>query len=252
MQSYNMTPHKPTIIFLPGWGFNASAWETTATLLPNINPIYYELPVLKNSPASLEAIITLLSQNASRLPDNSIIAGWSLGGMLGTLLCHHFPHKFAGLITIATTPQFLASSSWAGVTESVADYFKTAVQANTQDLLHRFRKLVAFPDNQRVLFKALSRHTSTVHDCLSLNHLLNCLFTFDLRDTLRQMTQPVMHIYGRRDAILPAQCPEQMQAYYPKATIHTLDDAGHALLLSHASTLATHISHFIENIDAGV
>ena len=81
------------LILLPGWAFSSAALEPLAELLrdrqPRLQVDIAPLPTLDRPEAWLDEL-------DARLPVDSWLAGWSLGGMLATQLCQEAGGSWEG------------------------------------------------------------------------------------------------------------------------------------------------------------
>src|SRR6185437_7207485 len=89
-----------TIVFLPGWGFQASIGRE---FLP---PQTYliDLPIVKTSIPCIETICNHIEEEMQLT--HPILIGWSLGGLLSIKLYQRNPNAYKALILITSTPCF--------------------------------------------------------------------------------------------------------------------------------------------------
>lgn len=198
------------LIFLPGFGYRASVFSHLAPYFPEYQLHFADLPPLNEA-----ALITF----AQQLPARSVLAGWSLGGLIAIQLCAKFPERFEKLVLLASTPKFLAATDWPGIHPDNFSHLKNSLQD--------FHKLVCFPS--RTARQHFANHTGDA-PLTSLDYL----YETDCRREYASLSQPVLSIAGDRDAILPASGTEHIQG------------AGHALFYTHAAEVCSRIRNFLE------
>ncbi len=93
------------LVLLPGWAFGPAALQPLCQALseqsPDLEVVVEPLPELADADAWLDEL-------DRRLPRNTWLAGWSLGGMLATQLAARRGDACRGLLTIASNPCFRA------------------------------------------------------------------------------------------------------------------------------------------------
>jgi pimeloyl-ACP methyl ester esterase len=228
-------PHN--LVFLPGWGFKASVWETIGARFPSHHVMYCDLPALND-----RSLSSVIDEIGNHLPDNAVIIGWSLGGMLGAMLCEQYIAKCRSLITVSSSPKFVSDHTWQCVSKTEAAQFTKTFTEDTDQLLKSFRKWVAFPQLTELGY--LNQHM--IDDKSLLADYLDILMNEDFRRFYQSLTLPVTHIFGGRDAILPADLLTQMRNNYSYADIQTIEGAGHAPFITHSEEFINVVNRFLE------
>jgi pimeloyl-[acyl-carrier protein] methyl ester esterase len=96
------------IVLLHGWGVNSAVFEPLKQALSEYRVHYVDLPGFGNSDPIEGDIHDWVAALATQLPDNAIWLGWSLGGLVATQVALTFPTKIKALITVASSPCFMA------------------------------------------------------------------------------------------------------------------------------------------------
>ena len=87
------------------------------------------------------------------------------------------------------------------------------------------------------------------YDKESLLYYLKLLFHTDVRDEYASITIPTLHLLGGKEAIVAVQ-EGQLKALNPNVKVCTLENAGHALFLTHQNECIHHVECFLkENHD---
>ena len=217
------------LVFLPGWGYQASVLSVMTPYFPDMGLHFCDLPVRTTSSAF-----------ADELPRHATLIAWSLGGLTAIRLCAQFPEKFTRLILLASSPKFTADTDWPGITDERANSFLSAAQFDLQETIGHFHQLVSLPSTSRLMRKHLAAHAHHTSNKELLLAGLHDLFTADLRVPLKQLSQPTLIINGERDAILPA----------IPACHHLIPDGGHAFFFTHTEIACAHIHTFLETSHA--
>jgi pimeloyl-[acyl-carrier protein] methyl ester esterase len=217
------------LVFLPGWGYQASVLTVMAPYFSDMNLHFCDLPDR-----------AALSSFADALPRHATLIAWSLGGLTAIRLCAQFPAQFTRLILLASSPKFTADADWPGIQRERAHTFLSAAQLDIQQTIHHFHQLVSLPSASRLMRKHLAAHAHHTMNRELLLAQLHDLFAADLRIQLKQLSQPTLIINGERDAILPA----------TPLCKHIIPDAGHAFFFTHTEIVSAHIHTFLETSHA--
>ncbi|WP_374427185.1 malonyl-ACP O-methyltransferase BioC [Ideonella dechloratans] len=238
-------PGLPALFCVHGFASNAQIWRPLAEVLGDRFALHaVDLPGCGESPAGdddLDAVIDELLRSA---PVGAIWVGWSLGGMLAlAAAARAAPRMVSGVVTVASSPKFLASTDWpAGVPQELFD----AVYAGTDDVAGTLRRfggleLKGCPGSElRQHLKWLQTHAQQpAPDSSTLRAELDWLAQLDVRSVLGKLPVPVRHVLAGQDAVLPVACAEAIASLTGRSgEVSVLADAPHALPLTHAPALA--------------
>ena len=155
------------------------------------------------------------------LPDNPILLGWSLGGLLAINIASKT--NVSKLILLASTPKFVKDTDWDyGVAAINFKLFSSALKLNLSQGLKRF---VSLQTNDKTQIKSLHQSIDALPaNPDALNQGLDILLNTDLREQLKQLSIPVHAILGRRDILIPA---DIVKWYTTQNVSTTVLDAGH-------------------------
>lgn len=229
------------LVLLHGWGMNAQVWqlvEPEIATFYNDNVRSLNLPGFGGSPmpdgdytlASAAALI------AAQLAPNSVVLGWSMGGIFALYLAKHFPDKVSKVILIASSPYFSESTEWAGIKSNVLEAFELQLQADSDKTIERFLAIQAMgSDNARDDIKSLrallDQANKPCEQALSAG--LRILKHEDLRQEMSEITQPIYGLFGRLDSLVPKRVIDKIAALNPNFQHQILVKASHAPFISH-------------------
>lgn len=231
---------KPAIVLLHGWGTNMSVWESIVDSLSQSFQLHLvDLPGYGKSP---EQKLTTLSELSDIIyqqsPKQAFWLGWSLGGLIATHIALNHANSVKGLITIASSPCFIAQDNRAGLEPSIFEQFEINLQKNPLITLQRFIALQCLGDLhaktiQRKLLSILDKNVSIT----TLQFGLTLLKQTDLTTKLQQLTVPHLQILGSKDKIVPIDIAKHHS--------HIIDNTSHVPFLSNPERVINLITDFI-------
>ncbi|TMP86237.1 pimeloyl-[acyl-carrier protein] methyl ester esterase [Pseudoalteromonas ruthenica] len=228
------------LVLLHGWGMNNKVWEL---IRPELNFLFdgdvraLDLPGYGESQQlHTYDLPTMSAMLAEQLQDNSVIVGWSLGGLVALYLAYFYPHKVSKVILVASTPFFAQQADWPGIKTQVLGDFSSQLLNNSAKTIERFLAIQAMgSDTARADTKQLKAllKQAPPPQAEALRQGLDILQHHDLRHEFAHIKQPVGAIFGRLDALVPYKAIAQMQALRSDLDIAVLDKASHAPFISH-------------------
>lgn len=236
----------PTLIFLTGLGMDPnigfSFLEKISPLSRIILPNYPNPLLIKGNSvdASLLAVADCLDK---ALPYDSVLIGWSLGGLIATVLNFISPNKYRKLITISSSPKFVSSVNWPGISKENIRKFQQLAQIDFDKLWRRFMALVLYPNIKLEQMKIVER--KNVLTCSEFVFYLNILMKTDVRDLMPAVRDDSLHIYGDSDAIAPIEVGKFMLKTYVKTNVKTVKGAGHMPFYTHENEVVQMVRNFL-------
>ena len=235
-----MTTQAP-IVLLHGWGFLPGIWSDVQDQLRQRGiaaPIAMPALPLSGHISQLTAIESLYET----LPETTHLVGWSLGGELALAYALCFPERVQSLTLISSTPCFMNRPDWElGQPATLLDDFDQRLAESPAGLLKRFSSLIRHGDSaavrNRSLAEILPAQADTDPDRLASG--LRFLRTIDLRGACasQEHLPPITLIHGAVDGVVPI-AAAQWLADNLNAPLTTIDQASHALPLTHADQIA--------------
>ncbi|MBB1385211.1 pimeloyl-ACP methyl ester esterase BioH [Pseudoalteromonas sp. SG45-5] len=229
------------LVLLHGWGMNQGVWQL---IQPELEFLYsggvrsLDLPGFGNSatcpsPYTLHDAAALLSEE---LKPQSILMGWSLGGLFALYIAKHWPDKVSKIILVASTPFFVEQAHWPGIKANVLDQFKEQLVNHREKTIERFLAIQAMGSESarediKQLKQLLNRYGAPNAEALIAG--LDILQNEDLRDLFTRCPVSIKAIFGRLDALVPYRAISEMLALNPEFEYEILDKASHAPFISH-------------------
>lgn len=236
------------LVLLHGWGMNSRVWQTVMpALTQRAQVIAVDLPGHGLShDVPLESLQQTLAQLIPHIPENAIIMGWSLGGLLAQALAHALPERVAGLILVASTPKFVADETWQpALAMEVLAAFAQQLQTDYQATVKRFFALQFLgikTDTRSVnaLRDSMMEHPATMQ---ALAAGLELLRTLDFSQ--QPVTQPTQWVLGRLDKLIPASLADTLPALGYKH-VALLPQAAHVPFVTHTELFMEQIGAFLD------
>lgn len=233
------------LVLLHGWGVNSGVF---ASLLPHLSQEYrvtlVDLPGFGQNHQYQPAHYTvagLAEAVAPALPETCIVGGWSLGGLVAQQLALTQPQQVSGLVTLASSPRFIAGPGWPGIAPQVLADFGQSLQASVAKTLDRFLAIQAMGSpSARQDIRHIKQQVATYPDPApdAVAAALALLGKEDLRAQLPQIRQPTLRIFGRLDTLVPAAAIDLICQLHPQADTVVLPSASHAPFISHPQQTA--------------
>ena len=277
-------PFQPEpLVLLHGWGCDSRIWQVVLPeLTQHLNVITIDLPgfgeseFFQTSPSQIVSsepqpdLDTGLGANLENyldsilavLPERCSLMGWSLGGMLATVLASRHPSRFTNLITLASNPSFVQKKGWLSAMpkKTFAAFFEM-FQQQPADCLKRFHGLQCQGDqHERNVLKALKALVglkAIVAQGISLegsdksSHVawlrgLELLTEIDNRDAIASLEVRGLHIFGEVDQLVPASAADILSGLNANQQVDVLESTGHIPHLSCPDVLTSKVIEFLK------
>jgi pimeloyl-[acyl-carrier protein] methyl ester esterase len=241
----------PPLVLLHGWGLNLRVFDGLArSLARGHRVVRIDLPGHGRSafdPAAASFAAQLEAVRA-RVPEDSVLAGWSLGGQFALELARLAPERIRGLALLASTPRFVAGDDWIpGMKPLFLRAFAARLATDWPAVLEEFLALQVrgsrgARDALATLHAALAQHG--MPDPRALAAGLGLLRDNDLRAQAHEVAVPTLLLSGQHDRITPPAASAWLAQALPQARHVELPRAGHAPFLSHAHETAATLREF--------
>lgn len=240
------------LVLIHGWGCDSSTWQPLLESLQAFASVtLIDLPGFGASPALSEFTLDAVLDNiAPQIPQDAILIGWSLGGMLAVQLAARFPQRIRGLLTLAANMKFVAAPDYpTAMPRAINRQFNQGFAQDPHATLKLFSGLLAQGDaDERGLLKQLRRTNS---GAVTDNWLqaLQLLTVLDNRSAFAQLEQPGLHLLADKDALVPVAVADVMQQINPQQQIRVFDNTAHAIHWSKPQEVIDCIANFV-NVQA--
>lgn len=242
------------LCLLHGWALNSHVWDPLVEDLQQQHLLtLIDLPGHGKSAPPVSGNYTLDSLAeliGKQLQDNTILAGWSLGGLIAIKIAARFPQLVRKLVLIASSPQFANSKDWDhGVKKSIIDGFARDLTQDYRETIHRFLAIQTFGSEKakpviRELREKVFANGEPHIDSLSKG--LQILKSSNLWQEASNIQCPALVILGEKDTLIPRDSGVQTQQTIPNCQLEIIKGAGHAPFLSHKEAFLEVIKPFIE------
>ncbi|WP_350432318.1 pimeloyl-ACP methyl ester esterase BioH [Shewanella sp. H8] len=235
------------IVLLHGWGVNNQVFSPLQNALHQYRVHYVDLPGFGLSP-NIDGDIKQWTQAlATQLPQQAIWVGWSLGGLIASQVAIDYPESVAALVTIASSPCFMAresvmthekgysTPSWPGIQPEVLAQFSSQLSRDLSRTVERFLAIQAMgsdnakSDIQHIKSLVLSKPLPTQQ---GLSQGLDMLAQVDLRASVTQIQQPWLRIWGKLDGLVPRKIITSLPSR-DNIEDMVINKASHAPFISH-------------------
>ena len=244
----------PHITLLHGWGLHGGIWqEIVDNLREQWCVTVIDLPghgtsSMPNGEYNLQTLTTEIVQT---LPQQTVMIGWSLGGMIAMQLAADYPERISRLVLVASTPQFTRSADWPHAMDpQILDVFANNLKQDFQSTVKHFLALqVLGSSDERNTLRQLQvlAFSRGAPDPRALEGGLTILLKENIRQRLANITCPTLLIYGQHDKLVPRAAGKDLLALLPNATLRIIDHAGHAPFLSHRPEFLQTINQFLDH-----
>tara|TARA_B000000475_G_scaffold184537_1_gene148768 strand:+ start:833 stop:1534 length:702 start_codon:yes stop_codon:yes gene_type:complete len=189
------------LVLLHGWAFNSDIFQSLVDMYSS----YYRVTVIDlpghGRSSDINGNIDSWSDEIIKLiPEQSILVGWSLGGLLSIRIANKISLK--KLILIAASPCLVSKDNWNyGIKNEVFDQFVLNLKNDSTKALMRFVSLQSKKKSQvQELHKAIQRFPASRS---ALKYGLNIILDSDLQDEYKKITIPKTVILGSLDSLIP-------------------------------------------------
>ncbi len=239
------------VVFLHGWGMNSGAFTSFIPYISdNVRVTTIDLPGFGENAAILPKpynVDELASALVASLPDNCLLVGWSLGGLVAQKLALIAPQKLVGLVTIASTPRFIAGPCWPGIAADLLKMFETQLEKNFQKTLERFLAIQAMGSETakqdiKTIRQQVMQFPAPAEEALKKG--LTILSSEDMRQDIGRISVPTLRLYGRLDSLVPTSGIDRICELHPQSDSVVLPHASHAPFISHPQQTADILLNF--------
>lgn len=228
------------LVFIHGWGLNSAVWQPCIEHLEtDFEVITVDLPgFATNAQYQLTeySLIELATAIQQAVGKPAVYIGWSLGGLVASQITMRYSSQVLGLVTVASSPQFVERENWPGIKENVLAMFHQQLAKDTTKTINNFLKIQAMgsPHIRQDIKKI--RDLVMQYELPSqqiLDDSLKLLETSNVTHNLSDITQPFLRLYGKLDGLVPKQIIPLIDNLAPNSQSHIFEQASHAPFISH-------------------
>ena len=246
---YNEHGAGEPVVFLHGIGGGAASFDHQLRALAGYRCIAWNMPGYGASNASLwPPTFASLSASLAEFIDSLQLGrvhlvGQSIGGMLALEHAVRAPEQIGTLTLIANTPSF------GGRDESFKQSFLEARLGplnkglSMADVAAAAAPALVGPGASMQTISEIETILASVSE-VTWRGILECLVTFNRRDSLASITQPCCVIAGSHDANAPAKTMQKMSDALGAAEFHIVENAGHMVNQEKAELTNQYLTDF--------
>ncbi|SEL41237.1 pimeloyl-[acyl-carrier protein] methyl ester esterase [Colwellia chukchiensis] len=240
------------IVFIHGWGLNSAVWQPCLLqLVDKFQVITVDLPGFGDNHAySIQAytLAELAQQVTKAVAKPALYVGWSLGGLVASQIAITQPEQVLGLVTVASSPQFMARDNWPGIKADVLAMFHQQLAEDTEKTISNFLKIQALGS------PSIRQDVKCIRDLVMqrqqpqrqvLDAALQILATAQLSEQLSTIQRPFLRLYGQQDSLVPKQVIPLITALAPQSQSYLFKQASHAPFISHQQEFLTVLEDWI-------
>lgn len=245
------------LVFIHGWGLNSAVWQPCLEQLKaDFEVITVDLPgfATNNSyQVSEYSLVEIADAIQQAIGKPAVYIGWSLGGLVASQITLTYPEQVLGLITVASSPQFVEREAWPGIKESVLAMFHQQLAQDTTKTISNFLKIQAMGSPH------IRQDIKKIRDLVMqyeqpnqqvLDDSLQLLETSNLSNRLSDIHQPFLRLYGKLDGLVPKGVIPLINSLVPDSDHFIFEQASHAPFISHQSEFLTVLkSWLLEHIE---
>ncbi|WP_051786051.1 alpha/beta fold hydrolase [Endozoicomonas numazuensis] len=227
------------IVLVSGWAMPATVMEPLAEALDGDGRVsVVQLPglVWERKKYDWKQLLDYLDMHLLETP--VILIGWSLGGTLASIYASQNPDKVAGLVTLGCNPCFVRNQDWSeAMLPQTFESFYAGMQEDSAATVDQFSLLCSMGNsNRKEVAKNLQSAVRRDADLEStiLLQLLKLLGASDVRSQLADIRCPVVHCFGKDDALVPSDTGKRIEQDYPAHNVLMME-GGHCFFLDHST-----------------
>jgi len=183
------------------------------------------------------------------LEQNTIVVGWSLGGLIALNLAFRYPELIKKLVLVSGSPQFVQSADWPNaVQQEVFNGFAENLLDDYRATIQRFLAIQALGSQEaKHAIKALREKVFLNGEpkMAALREGLKLLSNSNVRAQLPDIRCPVQIILGEKDRLIPPTAGAGTAALLSNAQLAIIQGAGHAPFISHLKEFLSITTAFI-------
>ncbi|XRX42657.1 MAG: pimeloyl-ACP methyl ester esterase BioH [Buchnera aphidicola (Eriosoma harunire)] len=238
------------LILLHGWVLNSKIWYPIINILKEKCTLYLiDLPGYgKNYKYQYINFKDIIYSIYTNIPKNSILMGWSLGGLIAQKIIFDYPDDILGIITVSSSPCFLKKKNWPGVTEHLFKKYYHDIKKNYFNTIKNFLVIHTKLGNSKDTINNLidMMMLDSKPDELALKYGLDLLIYTDLRNQLIKSNLPFLRIYGKLDNIVPYDIKNILDQTWPNTYSVTLMHSAHVPFISQSQQFCNIILKFFD------
>jgi pimeloyl-ACP methyl ester carboxylesterase len=193
--------------------------------------------------------------------DETVLIGWSMGGIISMQFCLNHPEKVKALILIATTGHRIPGlklriyshyfQALLGLLMDFAQprkYDRSAQQFPRQNLWleHQVRNMLSPLASKEVFNWVLTDIRDNPRE--NFFTVIKSLWNWEAKDKLRQIMVPTFIMAGQNDTLAPPRFSQLLHDSIPNSKLQNIENASHYLVLERPELVNAEIIRFLKDI----
>ena len=221
-----------------GWTYTTEKWEPFLTDFKKLGfeIVFLNVPGLTapiDRPYTLDDYVEWLHKQLANETEPVAILAHSNGGRISIAYTLKYPNKVKNLVLIGS----------AGVKQRD---FLVLLKIAVFGFLARIGRPLKRVPFLRNLFYKIVREKDYKEANETMQKTMSNLITVDLAPRLHEIAQPVLLIWGKRDGMTPFSGAKVMEKNFPKAELHSIEDAFHSPFATHSQAVIDIIQTYYE------
>jgi pimeloyl-[acyl-carrier protein] methyl ester esterase len=226
-----------TVILIHGLGFNKKIWFfLKKKLKKKFNVIALNLHTPKKKNNFYLELQKFIRKKILKIPRNSILIGWSLGGLIATILTFKIQKKILLLIIIASSPCFMKKKSWIGLKKKNIKKLKKKLIYNYENSIKNFlnlQKNIKEKNDKKIILLYQKIINNSKPNIKSIKFNTKILIKLDIRKLIKKIKKPIFRIYGEFDIIIKKKSKYLLDDLLKDKNSIIIKKANHAPFISH-------------------
>ncbi|MTI14224.1 alpha/beta fold hydrolase [Sansalvadorimonas verongulae] len=224
------------VILVSGWCMSADVMSPLEGALVDEGFSVSSLSLADAEGESWDALLSALDLQVGEQP--ALLVGWSLGGNLCARYAAQNPDKVSGLVTMGSTPRFVAADDWpAGKHPDAYQEFADGIAADIQLTMKGFAPICARgSENLKATIRTLRASVKwAISQPADWRVLLDRLAE-DARPQWKDITCPAVHLLAESDPLAKAGIADDLKKLAPAHNVQVLSGS-HAIFLDHTEAV---------------
>lgn len=238
------------LIFLHGWGTDASVWKNQVEYFskkyriatPVIARPEGPKPALPAGRQSFFWDCFVAPAELLAMTDETILIGWSYGGMLAIEMAAKDPKEFKALVLVGCSAKFSDGISPA-IVKNIKRNLDRTFEAAMRNCYGTF-----FSDKEKIFIDGFIKQQA-LPEKENAVQILDRLLIIDLRDLLKNIDMPTLIIHGGEDGICPVNGGIYLHENIKGSKMAVIKNAGHMPFYTRPDEFNKILKGFLETID---
>ena len=245
----------PVIIFIHGFPFNKSMWNSQIKSLSYYcRVISYDIRGFGNSESGNEDftielfVKDLISLMDSLKIEKSFLCGLSMGGYIALNAIKNFPERFNALILSDTSCRSDTPEAKENRKKSIVNIRNKGVGIFADETIKNLFAPESFSEKKEEIAMVREMIIKTSEDSLC-NTLLALSNREETCSSLKDINVPVLIMAGKEDKITPPSAAQFMHEKIKDSTLKIIEHAGHLSNLENADEFNYQLERFIDKVN---